>query len=145
MMMMTMVSFFYERLVVHCTTWSWYWESKSCNLITALICNRGREREMQQSLQRINSKYQTLISHRTSKSFRSCSSSTSSMRTVTSSSVRARLSPCQLPSFKLSKGTRSNRAGAQICYFCQKDLSWMFCFGYMYSTIIDDDIKTQYD
>ena len=110
--------FFYEWLVVHCTTWSWYWESKSCNLITALICNRGREREMQQSLQRINSKYQTLISHRTSKSFRSCSSSTSSMRTATSSSVRARLSPCQLPSFKLSKGTRSNRAGAQICYFC---------------------------
>ena len=43
--MMMMVSFFYERLVVHCTTWSWYWESKSCNLITALICNRERERE----------------------------------------------------------------------------------------------------
>ena len=37
--------FIYERLVVHCTTWSWYWESKSCNLITALICNRERERE----------------------------------------------------------------------------------------------------
>ena len=46
MMMMMMVSFFiYERLVVHCTTWSWYWESKSCNLITALICNRERERD----------------------------------------------------------------------------------------------------
>ena len=52
-------------------------------------------------------------SHRTSKSLRSGSSSISSMRMPTSSSVRARLSPCQLPSFKLSRWLRSNRAGAK--------------------------------
>ena len=47
-------------------------------------------------------------SHRTS---RSCSSSTiSSMSTVTSSSVRARLSPCQLTSVRLSRLPRSNWA-----------------------------------
>ena len=52
-------------------------------------------------------------SHRTSKSLRSGSSSISSMRMPTSSSVRARLSPCQLPSFKLSRWLWSNRAGAK--------------------------------
>ena len=75
-------------------------------------------------------------SHRTSKSLRSGSSSISSMRMPTSSSVRARLSPCQLPSFKLSRWLRSNRAGAKNVevekYIKNNQCLWMY---YMLTTL----------
>ena len=85
-----------------------FWPSTSALVHTFRFTQSKRPYQSLVVLELFQTLKQIEKSHRTS---RSCSSSTiSSMSTVTSSSVRARLSPCQLTSVRLSRLPRSNWA-----------------------------------